>query len=194
MSDSTEPVVAPPGDKSSARTMWLTMLVLILSAFAVIWSLGQVWASRVYNDSITNQTEVITGSSLYPIAVVGAWVALASVLAVFATSGRARWILGAVILLCGAAVVTAPFAFILTDDTLIFTNSLPTVGAVAVNKYWIVTAICGVLIVICGVFTLLRGSTWRGLSARQSRTDTPQNPPTTPWEALDRGEDPTLPT
>lgn len=167
------------------------MLVLAVSAFAVVWSLGEVWASRVYNDSITNQTESVTGSTLYPGALVGAWIALASVLAVFATSGRARWALGVIIVVCGAAVLTAPFAFILTDDTLHFSDAMPTVGAIAVNRYWIVSAIGGLLIAICGVVTLLRGASWRGLSARQSGTNTSAKPATSTWEALDRGEDPT---
>lgn len=180
------------GTSQTRRSMLLTMLAVAAGALISIWSLGQVWASSTYNDSITNQTESVTGSTLYPISVVGAWIALASVLAVFATSGRARWALGALILVCGAAIVTSSMAFILTKDALRFSNALADRGVITIGSGWAITGIAGLLVAAAGVVTILKGAQWRGLSARQLPSDAAAaKPASTPWEALDRGEDPT---
>jgi hypothetical protein len=48
------------------------------------------------------------------------------------------------------------------------------------------TALGALVVVDAGVLTILRGRSWPGLSARYERT------PSGMWDALDRGEDPTL--
>jgi uncharacterized membrane protein (TIGR02234 family) len=133
-----------------------------------------------------------------------ALVALAGVVAVLATRGVARRVVGAVLGLAGLAMIWRALAGLGAVSTSrarsLLTAHLATVDAAAVvpkidlHSQWpALTVVCGVLIAGAGVLVASRGHKWRGLSARYARPgDQPHGATaTTMWTALDRGEDPT---
>jgi uncharacterized membrane protein (TIGR02234 family) len=141
-------------------------------------------------------------------------VALAGVVAVLATRGVARRVVGAVLTLAGAllvwrsviglhalsatrarAVVQARHATVTADATI--------APRVSVHAQWpVLSAVCAGLVVAAGLLVVVRGAAWAGMSARY---EAPSAGPRTAqdaeaeraradasmWTALDRGDDPT---
>jgi Tryptophan-associated transmembrane protein (Trp_oprn_chp) len=122
-------------------------------------------------------------SWLAPIAVVG----LAAAGALIATRGTARRAVGVLLILVGAGLAVGGGQ------------------GLADSRLW--PALCligGVAVALAGGLTVARGQTWPGMGARYERSRTaPSDRPapaardgsvasTQAWDALDRGEDPTL--
>jgi uncharacterized membrane protein (TIGR02234 family) len=135
-------------------------------------------------------------------------VALAGIVAVLATKGLVRRVVGAVLALAGAALVWRAFASAAAIGTararLLVTERHSTVDAdsvvprVAVQGAWpVLTAVCGVLVLVAGLLIAWRGHRWSVMSARyEARSadgagESAQPAAATLWTALDRGEDPT---
>jgi uncharacterized membrane protein (TIGR02234 family) len=149
----------------------------------------------------------VTGRSVDAASTALALVALAGVVAVLATRGLARRIVGAVLALAGAAMVwralgsagavsrTRARSFVADHHRTVDVNGV--VPHVATHAVWpVLSAVCGVLVFAAGVVTAWRGHEWRGMSARyesQPAQAEPggERPATALWTALDRGEDPT---
>jgi uncharacterized membrane protein (TIGR02234 family) len=142
-------------------------------------------------------------------------VALAGVVAVLATRGLGRRVIGAVLALAGAALVWRALlgldavsaararSLVRSKHTGVAIDSA-VAPHVTVHPQWaIVTVLCGVVIVTAGVLIALRGPTWAAMSARYEApgTEAPlsevdaENLRTRAsaslWTALDRGDDPT---
>ncbi|MFC0528883.1 Trp biosynthesis-associated membrane protein [Phytohabitans kaempferiae] len=109
---------------------------------------------------------------LPPLAVVG----LAGSGAIIATRRWARRWIGVLLLLVGLGVA-AGGAYGLTETTA-----------------WALACLAGGLSLAAGgALTAVRGALWPGLGARYERAGRrPAEGPTAAWDALDRGEDPTL--
>jgi uncharacterized membrane protein (TIGR02234 family) len=145
----------------------------------------------------------VTGRTLYPAVTGLALVALAGVVGVLATRGTARRIVGVVLVLTGGglcwqavrglwAVSAGPARGLLRDARngvgLAPDRSL----GVAVHAGWpIVAALGGVVVILAGALTAVRGPTWRGLSRRYDAPEPGALTDATLWTALDRGADPT---
>jgi uncharacterized membrane protein (TIGR02234 family) len=135
-----------------------------------------------------------------------ALVALAGVVAVLATRGLVRRIVGGVIALAGVglvwraiaatgAVSTARARTLVGEQhrTVDLTGVAPHVGT---HGLWAaLTMVCGGLVLAAGALIAARGHRWQSMSARYT---TPSDPArdqaraaTNLWSALDRGEDPT---
>lgn len=100
-----------------------------------------------------------------------ALVGLAGAGAMVATKGRARRWLGVLLLLNGAGVATGG-AFGLSDAT-----------------GWPLACVAGGLLIAAGgLLAVVRGGRWPSLGTRYERAPVA----TSDWDALDRGEDPTL--
>jgi uncharacterized membrane protein (TIGR02234 family) len=134
-------------------------------------------------------------------------VALAGIVAVLATRGVARRVVGVVLALAGAALVWRALASTAAVGTTraraLVTERHRTVDAsaavphVSTQAVWpALTAVCGVLVLAAGLLIAWRGHRWQVMSARYEAR-TPANDAdgaraaTTLWTALDRGEDPT---
>ena len=71
------------------------------------------------------------------------------------------------------------------------------VQSVQGNAWWLLAALGGLVVMIGGAWTVLRGATWAGLGSRYERTRPADRDgedavnPVSVWDALDRGEDPT---
>lgn len=135
-----------------------------------------------------------------------ALVALAGVVAVLATRGLVRRVVGGVIAVAGAGLI---WRAIESGDAVssdrardllgwpltacCFPSPSPRVEAPVV---WpVLTAVCGVLIIVSGALIAWRGHRWQGMSARYETPPTQESDPAktaaTLWTKLDRGEDPT---
>ncbi|MGV1035702.1 MAG: Trp biosynthesis-associated membrane protein [Candidatus Nanopelagicales bacterium] len=174
----------------SKRIYPLVLLCLLLSAGISVWALQRTWVtSSVTEPGLPADTETVTGSSLYPASLAGAWLALACVVAIVATRGRWRSVVGVVVVLASVATMISAVAFPLTAGIEFASPSLSSRPnlQISTSNWWIVTGICAVVIFVCGVAVLRWASQWRSLSSRQAGTTTPE---LSDWEKLDRGLDP----
>ncbi len=136
-----------------------------------------------------------------------ALVALAGVVAVLATRGLVRRIVGVVVLLSGVGLVwrsiEAATAISTRRARVLVTDHHPTVDAAAVTPHvtvhpgWVVLgAVCGLLVAVAGALIAWHGHRWPAMSARYDRRPAQSEPSaqaraTSLWTDLDRGEDPT---
>ncbi|WP_375490317.1 TIGR02234 family membrane protein [uncultured Jatrophihabitans sp.] len=145
-----------------------------------------------------------------------ALVALAGVVAVIATRGTPRRVVGVVLAVSGAAIVwrsiaaasavgTSRARALVTEhhSSVVVTAARP---HVAVTQAWpALSVIAGVLVLVAGVLVAWQGHRWSAMSTRyeavstqadesdDARERTRQRAAATLWTALDRGEDPTDP-
>jgi uncharacterized membrane protein (TIGR02234 family) len=135
-----------------------------------------------------------------------ALVALAGVVAVLATRGVLRRVVGGVIALAGVGLlwravvswgaVSISRARALVSDRHATVDVSRVVPHVATHSVWpALTLACGVLVTLCGALVAWQGHTWSVMSARyepaSAATSDPGKAAATLWGALDRGEDPT---
>jgi uncharacterized membrane protein (TIGR02234 family) len=136
-----------------------------------------------------------------------ALVALAGVIAVIATRGWARRLVGAVVAVAGVLLVWRSLdglsavsqerarAFVADKHSAV---ELGSVARIAVHGAWAwLSAVCGVVIVGAGLLTVWRGQKWRAMGAKYERAaavddeQARQRANASLWTALERGEDPT---
>jgi len=135
-----------------------------------------------------------------------ALVALAGVVAVLATRGVVRRVVGAVLGLAGVLLVwraISSWSAVSTQRArTLVTGRHPTVDVsrvvphVATHPLWpALTLVCGVFVAVSGALVAWRGHAWSAMSARYEseaqRAADPTKASATLWSALDRGEDPT---
>jgi uncharacterized membrane protein (TIGR02234 family) len=133
-----------------------------------------------------------------------ALVALAGVVALVASRGLARRIVGAVLALAGVVLVwrsvTSAGAVSTGRARSLVAGHHATVDAgavvphVTVHGTWpALSAVCGALVCASGALVAWRGHRWQTMSARYAAPGQRQRgeTATTMWTALDRGEDPT---
>ncbi|MFD0905899.1 TIGR02234 family membrane protein [Actinomadura sediminis] len=194
-----------------ARERGLAALLCAAGAGLVLLAAGRTWATVTADGAITPFTRELTGGDLGGAPGALGWAGLAGLAALFATRGRVRAAVGALIALFGvgigyAAATAARGSHVAAEAG--DGSALLQVGAdpsVHVNAWWTVSVAGGALLVAAGLITLLRGSRWPGMSARYERTG-PGGPgasgarrapagddPSAMWKSLDRGEDPTDP-
>jgi uncharacterized membrane protein (TIGR02234 family) len=135
-----------------------------------------------------------------------ALVALAGVVAVLATRGVVRRVVGGVLALAGIglvwrAVASSSAVSVRRSRTLV-TDRHKTVDASTVvphvdtHALWpVITLVCGVFVLASGALIAWRGHRWQVMSARYDAAPEPEadasKAAATLWTALDRGEDPT---
>jgi uncharacterized membrane protein (TIGR02234 family) len=135
-----------------------------------------------------------------------ALVALAGVVAVLATRGVLRRVVGGVLALAGVGLVWRAIASSspvgvgrarsLVAGRHVTVDLTGVTPHVATHALWpVLTGLCGLLVAAAGALIAWRGHRWQVMSARyENPTDEGQEQArvaTTLWSALDRGEDPT---
>jgi uncharacterized membrane protein (TIGR02234 family) len=136
-----------------------------------------------------------------------ALVALAGVVAVLATRGVIRRVVGGLVALAGAGLVwraavalspiTAERARALVRDQHETVSTAGVVPHVDVHAVWpALSLVCGLVVLASGALTAWRGHRWQVMSARYEATpaaedDDQAKAAATLWRALDEGDDPT---
>ncbi|MDG4827026.1 Trp biosynthesis-associated membrane protein [Asanoa sp. WMMD1127] len=157
------------------RRLTSTVLLCAVGAGLAFVGAGRTW-ERGYTHGPTPASPDQTGADLVPGLSALALVALAGAGALLATRGWARRAVGALVLLVGLALVALPFGRVFDAST----------------AWPALTAVGGLLVVAGGLAAALAGHRWPGMGARYERSPRSVGGTTDTWNALDRGEDPTL--
>ncbi|MEW2377805.1 Trp biosynthesis-associated membrane protein [Micromonospora sp. NPDC047812] len=182
--------------------MTYAVLLCVAGAGLALWASTRTWAVELTArpTPLPPVRDARTGAGLLPWLPALALVGLAGGGAVLATRGRARRLLGGLLCVLGAAVTAGGgYGLVAAFD-----------GEVA--RHW--PALCllgGVLATAGGLLTALRGRHWPAMGARYERRPAGDAAPaarggngrgegdrvtgrqtTEAWDALDRGEDPTV--
>ncbi|MFI6230700.1 Trp biosynthesis-associated membrane protein [Micromonospora echinospora] len=186
--------------RAGRRELTYAVLLCLAGAGLAVWAATRTWAVEVTPRPVPLPAlrEERSGAALLPWLPALAVVALAGAGAVLATRRGLRRAVGLVILVLGAAVAVGGG------------YALTATFAGEVSRQW--PALClfgGVLAAVGGGWTALRGATWPAMGARYERpargggATTSGGPEATgaaastrgttdAWDALDRGEDPTV--
>jgi uncharacterized membrane protein (TIGR02234 family) len=193
----------------------LALLVLLIGAAGALLISTRTWQTvftprpRPFRDDLLHLNGRTVDSA--PTAV--ALVALAGVIAVIATRGSWRRVIGVVIALAGVLLVwrsiadlgavSASRARSLVEDRHSGVEVGSAVPHVSVSPIWaILSAVCGVLVIAAGALVAARGQRWGAMSAKYERPATREltdeelararaRADASMWSALDRGDDPT---
>lgn len=195
----------------AGRRFAATLVVLLLGSFVVLVTYAATWAVALVPVFAGASTEasperevILTGRDLAPVGAAMGWVGLAAVAALLATRTWGRRVTGAVVLLAGGAAGVTALAFGLTEvatgggGTFVAAalGDAAAAGASSVNvtAWWIAAVVSGLAMLACGLLAALDGPAWPRLGARYSRAETGggSHGAAAAWDALDRGEDPTL--
>ncbi|GAB2906132.1 Trp biosynthesis-associated membrane protein [Nonomuraea fastidiosa] len=189
--------------RSDKRELSIWVVATALGCLLVLLAAGREWV-RVLQDGAAGVTTGPTGGDLSPALTPVALAGLAGVVAVLATRGTGRRVVGAVLALCGAGVAAATWAAIdggnvtgwLSERNVLHgASGVPWEAA----PLWPAVAAAGALLMLAGGITaIVRGGRWAGMSARYDRAKGPDGEAKAQvsddralWDALDRGDDPT---
>ena len=172
------------------REMVATLVALAASSALLLLAVGRTWVRTAAEPSRLEAARSLSGSGLEPGLTALGVVGLAGVVAVLATRGPLRLVVGAVIVLAG------------TGAAALAATAAPA-GASSVSGWRVVAVLAAVLIAGSGLLTCVRGRRWPSMSARydapggasaateaeggaaEDRSDRAM------WDAVERGEDPT---
>lgn len=201
---------------TSARIQFsLALLINLVGAAAVLLVASRSWQSisTVRERPLADDVLHVSGRTLDAAPTAFALVAMAGVVAVLATRGLARRLVGLVIALAGIGLIWRALldqsavgvdrARSLVEDKHPQVNTAAAlVSQVSVSTVWVIlTLVGGVLVLLAGAAITWRGSHWAAMSARYespvrgpSSADPEQDrmrAEASLWTALDRGDDPT---
>lgn len=185
---------------ATGRRLYAPTVLGLLAVGGLTWlALGRTWASaRLAPAGLPPDTVAVTGRDVAPLAAALAVVVVTAALAVLATRGRGRLVVGLLVVLVGiggAAVCLLASADVdaslssAAEQSPAFTGQ--DLGAISTTP-WSWAAAGGFLLATgLGAVTVRYGRSWPAMSGRyeapsRSRVDDD------PWKALDEGRDPTL--
>jgi uncharacterized membrane protein (TIGR02234 family) len=183
--------------ETTRRELWPWIVATAAGGMLVLLAVGRTWVSVRGSGEVA----VPTGGALSPVLTPLAMAGLAGVVAVLATKGVGRRVVGVLLALCGLGVAAATWAAVggSTVETWLRTHNVAITAAPPaweVVALWpVVSGLGGVLLFAGGVVAVVRGGRWTGMSDRYERT--PGGRPARAdgerdlWDALDRGDDPT---
>jgi uncharacterized membrane protein (TIGR02234 family) len=188
---------------SDRKPGWEVAVVLLLLVGGGVLGLvvtSWVWGHAFIDDGVTESTLDVTGRELLPLGRAMAVLALAAAIALLATRGTGRFLIGSILAFAGLA--QAVYSFNLARELTTRVMDWATEAGFAVvgtdadpsRPLW--NAAAGLLVFVAGVLVAARGQAWPGLSRRFQRAGkgpAQDERPTSQqsWDALDRGEDPT---
>lgn len=186
----------------------LTLLLLVVGAGAGLLVATRTWQTL----TVSRQAPLgdlivdVTGRKIDAAPTALFLVALAGVVAVIATGGVWRRLVGLILVAAGAVTVWRSIAgrsgLSGSRAWQVVTDKLPSVGqandsiSVSTGSVWpVLSAVCGALILAAGVLATWRGGAWSGMSRRYENAPTPEDEAARAnvslWNALERGDDPT---
>jgi uncharacterized membrane protein (TIGR02234 family) len=180
----------------------LVASVAILVSYSATWVVVDVPVFAGTDDSASREI-ALSGRDLVPLGSAMAWVGLAAIAALLATRTWGRRVTGALVLGAGGVAGVSAVAFAFTEVATggggafveaalrARTDAIPVVASI--SPWWIVAIIAGLALMVCGLLALLEGPSWPRLGAKYSRSTVGAAPSAAAtWDALDRGEDPTV--
>jgi uncharacterized membrane protein (TIGR02234 family) len=197
------------------RLQFLLALLLDVLGTAGVLLVGTCdWQTIVTPRSgqFLDDTLQVTGRTVDAAPTALSLVALAGAVAVIATRGVARRVVGVVIALAGIGIVWRAVAAMsavstsrardLVRDKHPSAASTTAVPEISAHAGWaVLTMVCAVLVVAAGVLIALYGGRWTGMSTRYESPAVQHDPDAVAarraradaamWTALDRGDDPT---
>ncbi len=191
------------------RELTATVLACVVAAGVALTAGGQAWGEITAQrpEPLPPVTTLVSGSEAAPLVPAAALVLLAAAGALLAVRGGGRAVVGAVLVLAGVGLAWASGRVLAGDDVV--TTQLRAFGVPAdelvtdLSPGWpVAVVVAGVLGVLAGLLTVVRGRSWPAMGRRYERAGDPgtATPPVAPtaeqqasaaWSALDRGEDPT---
>ncbi len=172
-----------------SRRPALTPLIVgslgILRAYALQW----VSASVSGLSGVGTRSFTATGAQVLPQATAWAVLALAGSLAYIALRGWVRQLAGVIVLAAGVALAVMAIGFGLNP---VVDSAGETLVDIQVRPWWLLVAVGAVLIVIAGAMGVLWSRPWPTLGSRYEGEGARRQRPTSPWDALDAGQDPTM--
>lgn len=181
----------------SRREAAAAVLAALVAAVLLFVASGAHWAHgtgrRPAGTSFVTVHASVTGHSVAGVVQAVALLALAAAVAVPATRGRGRVVAGLLVLAGGVAGVVGSVSSRGHAQTHV-RQALPSGATIATDPWWVVAVIGSLLLAAVGAVLVVRGPRWSALSSRyqppSGRTALPGDAGT--WDALDRGDDPTV--
>jgi uncharacterized membrane protein (TIGR02234 family) len=193
---------------ASSRSRTVSLVLLGAGGALALLATTRPWVSLQADDALTEISVDVTGAAVAPLSIAVAVVAVAAVVAVPAVRGWLRRGVGIVVLVLAVAAF-AGVVGVLADLTArarawwaVEVGGVADTAQAAVTPVWPILTIAGLLVLAAGAsIVVVRGGQWSGLSARYERSGQPRPRiagsaaalDQDPWQALDRGEDPTTP-
>lgn len=197
------------GTAAPRRELTGVLVAAAVGAALVLFASAQDWATITVGrrPPLPPVSTVARGGELAPLAPAAALVLLTAAGALLAVRGLGRVLVGLLMVVAGTAVVWSSGRVLGGVDVV--TTRLQALGVPAADLQldltpaWPVLAVLGGMLgVVAGVLSAVRGRRWPALPRRYERAGaaapggggTGELHDDTAWNALDRGEDPTDPT
>jgi uncharacterized membrane protein (TIGR02234 family) len=122
---------------------------------------------------------------------------LALAVAILASNGLMRRVVGAVVALVAASAVGVGVAGRAHVSSALENGEVGAKGIAvhaAANGWWVVAVLGGLMALAAGLLTVVRSGSWGGMGSKYDAPAAPKparDPAAVAWDALDRGEDPT---
>ncbi len=173
------------------RSRRLALALLIVGSLGTLGACALQWvsASASVLSGAGTRSFTATGSEVLPQATAWAVLALAGSLAYLALRGWVRQLAGVIVLVAGVALAIMSIRFGLSPAVDSMGESLV---EIQVRPWWLVVAACALLVVAAGAMGVLWSRPWPTLGSRYEAEGARRQRPTSPWDALDAGQDPTM--
>lgn len=173
------------------RSRRLALTLLIIGSLGVLGACALTWASASVSvlSGVGTRSFTATGSQLLPQATAWAVLALAGCLAYIALGGWVRQIVGGIVAASGIVLAVAAVSFGM--DPLVDGGGESLLD-IQIRPWWVVVALCSLLIVAAGAMAMLWSRPWSSLGSKYEAQGVRRARPASPWDALDAGQDPTM--
>ena len=201
------PEVASDDVARGRRSFRLSLVLIASGAGLLLLAGGRAWSTTTLGGgALPTVTVVLDGADLTPSSAV-AVLALAGLAGLAATRRRGRVVIGALLVVAGAATVDTALVFATSWSSSTGTGAtirnlaLEKVGAegpasTTATGWWIASLVAGVMVAAGGVVAMRTSRSWPQMGRRYERpagADGPERAvaPKSAWDQLDEGIDPT---
>jgi len=189
--------------RSRDRTYSVAVALLAVAGVTLLWASGRLWVSAVVSPAGLPRVDVdVTGTQIAGANSAAALLMIAGIGGIWASRGWWRVGIGALLAAASGWVVASSIGFGLNlpgaaEQAAARVAGVPVsdLTSVAVGLWWWVCLLAGVAGLVGSVLVMGRGRRWSGPARRYERTAAAPGATMSAaqvWDALDRGEDPTI--
>ena len=181
------------------RARVVTVVMTAVSGALLLLASGRTWgAATVVAAGAARQHVSVSGHDVAPALSAIGLALLAMSVALLAARGLLRRVGGLIVVVIGGAALAG--AFRARDDVghklalRVFASSAHSIGG-SRPPWWVLVVVAGALAVIAGAATTIGAGQRGGLDARYdapSAAPKDKETPADPWDAIERGQDPTV--